>query len=317
LKSMDTTNGMEQLKWLKDGCNWLVTVTAGVIVASATFYTNIVGMWPKAVWTILLGWFFLFLSIIGGVICYFSTFKRVVTKDYELKWNSFVGWSYNGMFLFFLLGMAFMVFFIIYNKISGDCLIESGTLGKGEWKMVTNLILFFTLLAIVWYAWEARKLAMISSDNLRISTLPGLKCEVTNFNENNGIGNILFTNRSDKPCFFWLQVRGFRVNTQDDWTKSPSELVPLRREPDPLGYYDGAQRRFMQPDDKFEGVFSLDEIGAVLREGKDVAVETLLWVTSDNRVITKDNAKSLRYDPKRWILRPSGAQPQTRIQLIF
>lgn len=183
---------------------------------------------------------------------------------------------------------------------------------------MNTLILFLTLIAVVWYAWQTRRLAVISSDNFRISALPGLRCTVTAFDEHSGFGNIFLLNRSDKPCFFWLMVRAFRVNTPEDWTKSPAELTPLRRDSaDPLGYYDGSQRRFMQPEETIIGVFPLDEIGSVLRGGQSVAIETLIWVTSDNRVTNKNDNKVIVYDPKRWILSPQGVQVQTRVLPIF
>jgi hypothetical protein len=112
-----TNNDMEKLTWLRDGCNWLVTITSGIIVASATFYTNIVGAYPSKIWIILLGWSFLLLSLVSGVVCYFSAFKKVVRKEYELKTISWVGCSYTIMLFTFLLGMMSLGIFIIYNKL--------------------------------------------------------------------------------------------------------------------------------------------------------------------------------------------------------
>jgi len=195
------------------------------------------------------------------------------------------------------------------------------TWGANEWgltsQMATTLILFFTFLIIVWYAWETRKLAKVSSDNLRIATLPGLKCEVTDFNEQIGKGNVVLENLSNKPCFFWLEVRAYQIENENDWTKDSSLLIQLKREVDPLGYYDGSQRRFMQPGDRFIGVFCLGAMCTPLLVGYVVAVETLLWATGDDRVHTKNDSKVLAYGPKRWILRPTQVQHQTRVQLIF
>ncbi len=181
-------------------------------------------------------------------------------------------------------------------------------------QMVATVVLVFITKE---YAKKTSEIARISGDNLRITTLPGISCMVTNFDEHGGFGNIWYKNHSSKPCFFWLEVRGFRVNTREDWVKRPSELTPLRREPDTLGYCDGTKRRFLQPGDDFIGIFTLDEIGSVLRERQNVAIETLLWVTGDDRITEKNDPKVLAYDPKRWVLCPNEVQTQTRVQLIF
>ncbi|MBS3906239.1 MAG: hypothetical protein KGZ49_04290 [Syntrophaceae bacterium] len=114
---METSNNFEKLKWLKDGCNWLVTITSGVIVFSATFYTDIIGECPQKIWLVLLGWGFLLFSLLAGVICYFSTFKKVLKEDYKLEHCSWVGISYSFMLLSFLFGMISLGIFIIYNKL--------------------------------------------------------------------------------------------------------------------------------------------------------------------------------------------------------
>lgn len=112
-------NNIKNLSWLRDGCNWLVTLTSAIIVTSATFYTDIFGETPKPITVCIMEvvWIFFLFSIISGVICYFSTFKMFINNDYKLKDNQWVKKSYSGMLCFFIFGMIFFCFIILYNKV--------------------------------------------------------------------------------------------------------------------------------------------------------------------------------------------------------
>lgn len=107
----------EHLKWLRDGCKWLVTVTAGLIVTSATFYTDILGSNPKLEWMMLIGWSVSLVSIISGVACYFSAYKLILNRSYEIEKKSWISFSYPIMHWSFLGGVFCLGFTLIYNKL--------------------------------------------------------------------------------------------------------------------------------------------------------------------------------------------------------
>jgi len=115
------TDKIERLKWLRDGCNWLVTVSAGLIVASATFYKDILVSNQKCECLIVVVWAFLLTSIVSGVLCYFSAFALInilVQKgSYELKGISWAGLSYSIMLFSFMIGVLFLVITLIVNKL--------------------------------------------------------------------------------------------------------------------------------------------------------------------------------------------------------
>lgn len=109
---------MNNLKWLSAACGWLVTVTSGVVVASASFYTEIIGEDPKSEWIMIVAWCALIITIVSGVLCYFSTFKQLVNKEHETdKWSSWIRITYSIMLFSFLGGMLFFGLFIVYNKL--------------------------------------------------------------------------------------------------------------------------------------------------------------------------------------------------------
>ena len=109
---------MNNLKWLSNACGWLVTVTSGVVVASASFYTEIIGDNPKSEWIMIVAWCALIVSIVSGVLCYFSTFKQFINKKYEIaEWSRWINVTYSIMLFSFLGGMLFFGIYILYNKL--------------------------------------------------------------------------------------------------------------------------------------------------------------------------------------------------------
>ena len=209
-------------------------------------------------------------------------------------------------------------FAIIWHCLTCQGIHAFQTLKEGIEKMdfgIWGLIVQFATLGVVLlYTYATFKLAKTANDSLRVSTLPLLNYEVVDFiiNTNQGIGR--FKNSNLRPAFFWIEVRGYRIQNPEDHLRNANELQRLHRNPDAHGFYDGSQRQFFAPGDQINGWFTLDEIGEALRAGQGALIEVSLWVTGDDKVIKRDNPRVLAYPPTRWLLDPN--QPQQRVTRI-
>jgi len=107
---------VERLKWLRDGVVWLISMATGVILASATFYADIITIFTISTESILYSWVLLLCTILSGTICYFSVYLMIITSQNEkLVFNLWVQISYTVMLTTFLLGIGCFGYFILSN----------------------------------------------------------------------------------------------------------------------------------------------------------------------------------------------------------
>lgn len=112
-----------KLEWIRDGSVWLVGLSGGALVLSATYFFEKFNQQPRAAWLLFGAWALLLIAFGAGVFTAFSTWKDLKPVSQpgasppaaELPLGGWVANCYTVMMWSFLFGFILLVFALLIN----------------------------------------------------------------------------------------------------------------------------------------------------------------------------------------------------------
>lgn len=112
-----------RLEWIRDGSVWLVGLSGGALVLSATYFFDKFAQQPRASGLLFGSWFFLLVAAGAGIFTAFSTWKDLTPAPQaangeplaEVPLGGWVANCYTAMMWSFLVGFILLVIALIIN----------------------------------------------------------------------------------------------------------------------------------------------------------------------------------------------------------
>lgn len=119
----DTDVRSQRLQWIRDGSNWLVGISTGALVLSATYFYDRFDRHPRLECLLVIAWILLIISALCGVFTSFSTWKDLqappAAGSTEAALGGWVTRSYTTMMWTFLGGYLLLAMSLLINVTIG------------------------------------------------------------------------------------------------------------------------------------------------------------------------------------------------------
>lgn len=119
----DTDVRSQRLQWIRDGSNWLVGISTGALVLSATYFYDRFDRHPRLECLLVIAWILLIISALCGVFTSFSTWKDLqappASGSTEAALGGWVTGSYTTMMWTFLGGYLLLALSLLINVAIG------------------------------------------------------------------------------------------------------------------------------------------------------------------------------------------------------
>jgi len=119
----DTDIRSQRLQWIRDGSNWLVGISTGALVLSATYFYDRFDRHPRLECLLVIAWILLIISALSGVFTSFSVWKNLeapgAAGSTETPLGGWLTGSYAMMMWTFLFGYLFLAGSLLVNVTIG------------------------------------------------------------------------------------------------------------------------------------------------------------------------------------------------------